>query len=147
MQSGGEVMEVQNLTCKFCKRIDRVETEGATWSCSKCQAINVIIGNLPDKQTVSQEIKQTTGKAPLANLKEFHLAFEEVARVRQYGKVKYPNANSWREVPDEELDNAIFRHFFNPNKIDKESGFSHKAHMITNLLFELQKEMELKQCD
>ena len=91
---------------------------------------------------IDQKIKQTLGKPPLGNLLEFNLALEEVVRVREYGKKKYPEAESWRQVPDNELDNAILRHMFNPNKKDDETGYSHTAHMIQNLLFKLQKEME-----
>ena len=90
----------------------------------------------------NQEIKQTIGKVPLGNLMEFSLALEEVSRVREYGKKKYPLAESWRRVPDEDLDSAILRHMFNKNIKDDETGYSHKAHMIVNLMFELQKEME-----
>ena len=89
-----------------------------------------------------QTIKQTHGKAPLSNLLEFSLALEEVSRVREYGKTKYPNAKSWRQVPNEDLDSAILRHMFNKNKKDDETGYMHTAHMIMNLLFKLQKEME-----
>ena len=89
-----------------------------------------------------QNIKQTIGKVPLSNLMEFSLALEEVSRVREYGKKKYPLAESWRQVPDEDLDSAILRHMFNKNIKDDETGYSHKAHMIANLMFELQKEME-----
>ena len=89
-----------------------------------------------------QNIKQTIGKVPLGNLMEFSLALEEVSRVREYGKKKYPLAESWRQVPDEDLDSAILRHMFNKNIKDDETGYSHKAHMAVNILFELQKEME-----
>ena len=94
------------------------------------------------KPVVDQKIKQTVGKPPLGNLLEFNLALEEVVRVREYGKRKYPDATSWRQVPEEELDNALLRHIFNPNKKDAETGYSHTAHTIMNLLFKLQKEME-----
>ena len=88
-----------------------------------------------------QKIKQTLGKPPLGHLLEFNLALEEVCRVREFGKQKYDPV-TWRQVPDNELDNAILRHMFNPSKKDDESGYSHTAHMIQNLLFKLQKEME-----
>ena len=90
-----------------------------------------------------QTIKQTNGKAPLSNLLEFSLALEEVSRVREYGKKKYPDGSSWRLVPNEDLDSAILRHMINKNIKDDETGLSHKAHMIVNLLFELQKELEV----
>ena len=89
-----------------------------------------------------QRIKQTIGKAPLGNLLEFNLALEEVSRVRQYGRVKYPDAKSWRQVDTDDLESAILRHMFNKDTKDSETGYSHKAHMIVNLLFILQKEME-----
>ena len=91
---------------------------------------------------ISQDIKQTHGKAPLGNLLEFTLALEEVVRVREYGKKKYPNAESWRQVPIEEIDHAVMRHMFNTNIKDAESEFSHAAHIIVNLLFKLQLELE-----
>ena len=90
----------------------------------------------------NQDIKQTIGKVPLGNLMEFSLALEEVSRVREYGKKKYPLAESWRQVPDDYLDSAILRHMFNKNIKDDETGYSHKAHMAVNILFQLQKEME-----
>ena len=99
--------------------------------------------NLMNRDTdKDQNIKQTIGKVPLGNLIEFSLALEEVSRVREYGKKKYPLAESWRQVPDEDLDSAILRHMFNKNIKDDETGYSHKAHMAVNILFELQKEME-----
>jgi len=112
---------------------------------SQTEKFNRLVGNLDelkDNTELDQKIKQTLGKPPLGHLLEFNLALEEVVRVREYGKKKYPEAESWRQVPDNELDNAILRHMFNPNKKDNETGYSHTAHMIQNLLFKLQKEME-----
>ena len=88
-----------------------------------------------------QKIKQTLGKPPLGHLLEFNLALEEVCRVREFGKQKYDPV-TWRQVPNDDLDSAILRHIFNGDTKDAETGLSHKAHAIQNLLFELQKEME-----
>lgn len=114
--------------CRYPKQLCKCEVDLGEW--------------MSDNNTVSQDIKQTEGKAPLGNLLEFNLALEEVVRVREYGKSKYPNTKSWREVPENELDNAILRHMFNPNRLDDETELHHTAHMIVNLLFKLQQEIE-----
>lgn len=63
---------------------------------------------------------------------------EEVVEILTMGSVKYQD-NNWQHVyPRSRYVSAIFRHFIawiKGEKIDSESGKSHLAHAICNLLF------------
>jgi len=75
------------------------------------------------------------------------LALEEVAKVLTVGAAKYDDEN-WRKVP-----NATRRYFSATQRHlawvrkgqthDSETGLHHYAHAITNLMFLLEKELEL----
>jgi len=76
------------------------------------------------------------------------LALEEVAKVLTVGAAKYDDEN-WRKVP-----NATRRYFSATQRHlawvrkgqthDSETGLHHYAHAITNLMFLLEKELELE---
>jgi len=67
---------------------------------------------------------------------------EEVVRVLTFGAKKYGRDN-WRHVLElqQRYSGALFRHIMpfvsNDEPYDKESGFSHGAHAICNILFKL----------
>src|SRR5574344_386842 len=70
--------------------------------------------------------------------KHFHNAYNALVEVATYGFKKYnedltdPN---WKKVSIERYEDALFRHFssyLTGDKIDKESGKSHLAHLIWN---------------
>lgn len=63
---------------------------------------------------------------------------EAVARVRMFGAQKYANPESWREIEDERIVDAVYRHwnaFLMGEMCDPESGLSHLWHMACNLAF------------
>lgn len=63
---------------------------------------------------------------------------EAVACVRMFGTQKYENPESWREIEDERILDAVYRHwnaFLMGEKCDPESGLSHLWHMACNLAF------------
>ena len=78
-------------------------------------------------------------------------ALEEVAKVLTVGAAKYDDEN-WRKVP-----NATRRYFSAAQRHlawvrkgqsrDSETGLHHYAHAITNLMFLLEKELELKELE
>lgn len=73
---------------------------------------------------------------------------EAAAVVRMYGNEKYPDggADNWKQVDVERYRNALFRHLFKylrePYGIDQESGLPHWYHVICNVAFITEKEME-----
>ena len=63
---------------------------------------------------------------------------DDVVRVLEYGKKKY-GKNNWREPIKDPLlyVSALIRHlvaYSKGEKLDKESGISHTAHMVANIL-------------
>lgn len=73
---------------------------------------------------------------------------EAAAVVRMYGNAKYPHGgvDNWKQVDVERYRNALFRHLFQylrePYGIDSESGLPHWYHVVCNVAFITQKEME-----
>jgi len=65
-------------------------------------------------------------------------ALEELAKVLSYGAKKY-KPNNWRKNTDiSRYEDALWRHlqaWRKGEEIDKESGLSHLAHALTNLVF------------
>jgi len=65
----------------------------------------------------------------------------DIAAVRGYGVVKYPNGGTenWRKVEIERYRDAAFRHFMryldDPQGVDEESGLPHLWHLCTNCAF------------
>ena len=88
--------------------------------------------------------KYDGNKPPLVNLAEFSL-LSEVAQVIEYGANKYGRDN-WRQAGEEDLrryKSAMLRHFTaycNDEWTDTESGYSHLAHAVCNLI--MLKELE-----
>lgn len=65
-------------------------------------------------------------------------ALAEVAKVLQYGTVKYGRDNWWNGMPWLELAGSALRHIFAwlmREEHDRESGLPHLAHAATNILF------------
>lgn len=93
-----------------------------------------------------QEFKADTGKPKLTLVP--HQILYDIARVREYGNMKYPEGgkDNWKKVEIERYRDAAFRHFLlylqNPKGMDEESGLSHLSHLACNIAFlcELEKE-------
>ena len=67
---------------------------------------------------------------------------EEVVEILTFGAEKY-GPNNWQNVERHRYIAAAFRHFcawIKGEKLDKESGKHHLAHMICNILFLLWKD-------
>lgn len=91
-----------------------------------------------------QTIKADAGK-PRLTLVPQQIIFD-IARVREYGLMKYGASESWRRVDIQRYRDATYRHFLaylkDPKGIDEESGLTHLSHLATNIAFlcELEKE-------
>ena len=58
--------------------------------------------------------------------------------MRMFDAQKYANPESWREIEDERIVDAVHRHwnaFLMGEMCDPESGLSHLWHMARNLAF------------
>ena len=84
-----------------------------------------------------QTIKADAGK-PQLTLVPREIIFD-IARVREFGNMKYKDPNSWRNVEKERYRDAAFRHFMKyldePNGVDEESGLPHLWHLACNIAF------------
>lgn len=84
-----------------------------------------------------QTIKSDAGK-PQLTLVPREIIFD-IARVREFGNMKYKDPNSWRNVEKERYRDAAFRHFMKyldePNGVDEESGLPHLWHLACNIAF------------
>lgn len=97
-----------------------------------------------------QEFKADTGKPKLTLVP--HQILYDIARVREYGNMKYPEGgkDNWKKVEIERYRDAAFRHFLlylqNPKGMDEESGLPHLSHLACNIAFlcELEKDDEDK---
>lgn len=75
-----------------------------------------------------------------------------VALVREYGLKKYGEKESWRSVSDDRYRDAMMRHVIaymdNPDEsVDAESGLPSLWHLLTNVIFLVQKDLERRsQC-
>lgn len=84
--------------------------------------------------------KYDQGKAPLAHLRYVPQTMEDISRVLHYGAdVKGYGRVNWADCDNlDRYFSAADRHitaFYNGELLDKESGFSHLAHAISNLIF------------
>jgi len=89
--------------------------------------------------------KADSGKVRMSLIMvQFGKVVTEVAEVLTFGAKKYPkppNDDSWRDVPNgkQRYADALYRHLHAAlvlgEKKDKESGKSHLAHAICNILF------------
>ena len=65
--------------------------------------------------------------------------FYAIARVREYGNIKYKTPDSWKLNTAEQYRDAAFRHFIayldDPDSLDEESGLPHLHHLATNIAF------------
>lgn len=65
----------------------------------------------------------------------------DIAEVRMYGCVKYPDGgpDNWKRVEAQRYRDAAFRHFLaylkDPNSVDPESGIKHRKHLECNFSF------------
>ena len=87
-------------------------------------------------------IKNDNGKAPLALIPTKPLL--EIARVLDFGRMKYSSHN-WRNgIEQERLLSAALRHILANNEgenKDEESGLNHLAHACCCLLFALEQQL------
>lgn len=62
-----------------------------------------------------------------------------VARIREYGNLKYGDPENWRTVDPERYKDAAYRHFLafldDPLSKDEESGYMHLWHLACNVAF------------
>lgn len=62
-----------------------------------------------------------------------------IARIREYGKAKYQEAEDWTKVDPMRFHEALLRHALacweNPYAVDPESGLPSMWHLITNASF------------
>ena len=65
-----------------------------------------------------------------------------IARVREYGNIKYRDPDNWKTVEIERYHDALLRHTLaiwnDLEKRDEESGLLHLEHIATNVAFILQ---------
>lgn len=85
----------------------------------------------------NQEAKSDAGKPRLTLVPTQILI--DVARVREYGNLKYGDPENWKTVELERYRDAFFRHWLaylnDPNGLDEESGLPHLWHAECNLAF------------
>lgn len=75
-------------------------------------------------------------------LKDLVKQVEEVVKVLTHGAEKY-KPRGWQDVSTERYEDALGRHYaamMKGERLDKESGMHHGAHMICNILFMMFKE-------
>lgn len=85
----------------------------------------------------NQEVKEDKGKPRL------HLVPTEIinciARIREYGVMKYKEPDNWKNVEAERYVDAAFRHLIafveNTNSVDEESGLPNLWHLACNIAF------------
>ena len=62
-----------------------------------------------------------------------------IAKVREYGTLKYKDPNNWKRVEPQRYRDAAFRHFLayldDPDGVDEESGLPHLWHLACNIAF------------
>lgn len=90
-------------------------------------------------------IKLDEGKyAAAIPIKDFNLALKAVAEVGTFGMTKGYSRVNWKQVDNaiERYEDALYRHAFNPDEYDDESGCLHLAHQAWNTLVILQLKLE-----
>ncbi len=78
--------------------------------------------------------KDTNGKDKLRYIP--YSALKSIAKVREYGIMKYKDDQGWRQVPEIEFTEAAMRHVgkaLSGEDIDSESGLPHLDHAICSL--------------
>ena len=85
----------------------------------------------------NQEAKADSGKAQLT-LVPRQILFD-VARIREYGNMKYHSPDNWKNVEPQRYRDAMFRHMCayldDPSGVDEESGLPHLWHLACNVAF------------
>lgn len=85
----------------------------------------------------NQTAKADAGKARLS-LVPFEIVYD-IARVREYGTIKYHDPGNWKQVKASRYVDALLRHtlaFAEDNQsLDTESGLPHLWHAACNLAF------------
>lgn len=84
-----------------------------------------------------QTIKADAGKERLTLVPREII--KGIARVREYGNLKYGDSESWRRVEVERYRDAAYRHWLryldDPHGVDDESGLPHLWHLACNIAF------------
>ena len=84
--------------------------------------------------------KKPEGKPKLSFI--YTSMLNEIARVREYGNKKHGSLDDWKTTkPIQHYESAErhIRSLMDNEWIDSESGFSHAAHAICNLMFEIER--------
>lgn len=79
--------------------------------------------------------KDVKGKAKLRYIP--YKALVEIAKVREFGVMKYKDDTCWRQVDHMDFVEASARHVFkymSGEKLDDESGLNHLSHALTSLV-------------
>lgn len=96
---------------------------------------NLFDGDYLDRN--DQTIKADAGK-PRLSLVPRKIIWA-IARVREYGSIKYASSENWKAVDVQRYRDAAYRHFMqyldNPNGKDLESGLPHLYHLACNVAF------------
>lgn len=105
-----------------------------------------LIGSDSDKRKKEYEncekqskdmLKDTKGKAKLTLVPRKIIT--AIARVREYGNIRYKTSDSWKLNTANDYRDAAFRHFLeyldDPESLDNESGLPHLWHLATNIAF------------
>ncbi len=95
-----------------------------------------MISNI-EKSINDQTIKADAGK-PRLSLVPRKIIWA-IARVREYGSMKYASSENWKAVDVQRYRDAAYRHFMqyldNPKGKDLESGLPHLYHLACNVAF------------
>lgn len=114
------------------------------WWCAAQSMSSFVLTPAPDMKTESKTegVKHDSGKRQWWFMWQFLPELEQVVDILDYGNKKYPadDGSNWRKVDNAKnrYTSAAMRHWsawLGGEKVDAETGKSHLAHMITNLLF------------
>lgn len=127
-------MEPKEYNLKFClNHSDKiVHRKGLCKSCYEKQLIGIMKGLKDDGLDGSKPVKLRWDLIPIG-------CVEDLAKVLTYGAVHY-KAESWKELEDAEnrYYAALMRHlsaYRQGQLTDEESGLSHLAHAMCNVVF------------
>lgn len=92
---------------------------------------------VPPTRTKNQTAKADLGKPRLSLVPSQIIS--DIARVREYGNLKYKDPNNWKTVEVERYRDALYRHWLlyldDPHGVDEESGLPHLWHVCCNAAF------------